>query len=93
MNVEEEPPAPLPRGDIHAAGTPGGGCASGGLAGANTGDGEPDVAELQEAMGSGSFEAQESQSESDRTPEAGRSGGAVGGTPAGKRTRGRSRKG
>ena len=39
--------------DEHAAGTPGGGTASGGLAGSNEGRGEPNVADLQDAAGSG----------------------------------------
>ena len=39
--------------DIHAAGTPGGGTASGGLAGTNRGRGDPDDAELDGALGSG----------------------------------------
>jgi len=80
----------VPAGDAHAAGTPGGGTAMGGLAGTNEGHGDPDIADLQDAMGNGNFESQESQAEDDRTPKSGRSGGAVGGTPAGKRTRGRN---
>jgi RNA polymerase-binding transcription factor DksA len=78
----------VPSGDAHAAGTPGGGTALGGLAGSNEGRGEPDIADLQDAMGNGNFESQEEQAEDERTPKSGRSGGAVGGTPAGKRTRG-----
>jgi RNA polymerase-binding transcription factor DksA len=78
----------VPPGDVYAAGTPGGGTSMGGLAGSNEGRGDPDIADLQDAMGSGTFESQESQAEDDRTPKSGRSGGAVGGTPAGKRTRG-----
>ena len=73
------------RGDSHAAGTAGGGTALGGLAGGTAGCGEPDVAELDDALGSGDFDARE---ERDRNePQAGRSGGAVGGTPAGKRVK------
>lgn len=75
-------------GDIHAAGTPGGGSAVGGLAGSNSGYGDPDVEDLEEAMGSGTFDRRTPRDEPEQTPRAGRSGGAVGGTPAGKRTRG-----
>ena len=39
--------------DIHAAGTPLGGTASGGLAGTNAGRGDPDDADLESAFGSG----------------------------------------
>jgi RNA polymerase-binding transcription factor DksA len=77
----------VPPGDVYAAGTPGGGTAMGGLAGTNEGHGEPDIADLQDAMGNGTFESDESRAEDERTPKSGRSGGAVGGTPAGKRTR------
>ena len=44
------------REDIFAAGTPGGGAAAGGLAGTNVGDGDPDNADLENAMGSGTFD-------------------------------------
>jgi RNA polymerase-binding transcription factor DksA len=69
--------------DRHAAGTPGGGTAVGGLAGTNIGGGDPVNADLESMMGSGV----EADREDDRNPEAyaGPSGGAVGGTPAGKR--------
>jgi RNA polymerase-binding transcription factor DksA len=84
----EPRPDDEPRGDIHAAGTPGGGTAIGGLAGSNAGYGDPDVDELEEAMGSGSFDRRAPLDEPEQTPKAGRGGGAVGGTPAGKRSRG-----
>jgi RNA polymerase-binding transcription factor DksA len=71
--------------DEHAAGTPGGGAASGGLAGSNEGRGEPNVADLQDAAGSGVHDADEARAENPTTPRSGRSGGAVGGTPANKR--------
>jgi DnaK suppressor protein len=48
----------MDRGDIHAVGEAGGGTASGGIAGSNFGDGEPDTAELADAMGSGNYDAQ-----------------------------------
>jgi hypothetical protein len=46
-------------GDIHAAGTPGGGTAAGGLAGTNIGHGEPDDADLEDALGSGIYDNEE----------------------------------
>jgi RNA polymerase-binding transcription factor DksA len=86
-----EPPEEKP--DIHAAGTAGGGTAVGGLAGTNIGDGAPSGAGLEDAMGSGNFDAEEADAE-DNDAYAGASGGAVGGTPAGKRARGgRARRG
>ncbi|MBX3443705.1 MAG: TraR/DksA C4-type zinc finger protein [Planctomyces sp.] len=72
-------------GDTHAAGTAGGGTAIGGLAGANVGRGDPEISVLQDATGSGNFDAREQDDEEDLTPHAGPGGGAVGGTPAGKR--------
>jgi hypothetical protein len=71
-----------------AIGTPGGGTASGGLAGVNLGDGSPDEVDLGRAMRSGRFD-HSGDTVDDGEPESGRSGGAVGGTPAGKRGRGR----
>jgi len=44
------------REDISAVGTPGGGMAAGGLAGTNIGDGDPDNADLENAMGDGAFD-------------------------------------
>lgn len=71
--------------DRHGAGTAGGGLAAGGLAGTNSGDGEPDEELIDEALGSG--EADNSGDRvADDQPQSGRTGGAVGGTPAGKRT-------
>jgi len=77
-------------GDIHAAGTPGGGTAYGGLAGTNIGDGDPDNAPLEDALGSGVRENDESPDEDEEQEEAfgGTAGGAVGGTPANKRAKG-----
>lgn len=40
------------RGDVHAVGDAGGGTAFGGLAGSNSANGEPNIADIQEAMGS-----------------------------------------
>jgi len=82
----ESPPPHIHRGDVHAAGTAGGGTAVGGLAGGNEGDGDPVIAELDEATGSGNFDVEDDRVD-DRTPLSGRSGGAVGGTPAGKRAK------
>ena len=67
-----------------AAGTPGGGMASGGLGGVNTGDGSFDDEELGEAMSSGLADHSGDILDTEE-PEAGPSGGAVGGTPAFKR--------
>ncbi len=69
--------------DRQAAGTPGGGTEVGGLAGTNFGEGDPDLEELHEAMGTGTEPEAE-----DEASYSGRSGGAVGGTPAGKRSSG-----
>jgi RNA polymerase-binding transcription factor DksA len=73
--------------DLHAVGTPGGGTAVGGLAGTNVGDGDPADAALEEAMGSGNFDVTD---EGDRPAiedaYSGPAGGAVGGTPANKRS-------
>ncbi len=77
-----------PLDDRHAAGTPGGGSAVGGLAGTNVGDGDPDdLAGMSDAMGGGD-EDREPSEEGDGVPYAGPSGGAVGGTPAGGRSAG-----
>jgi DnaK suppressor protein len=72
--------------DEHAAGEPGGGGAMGGLAGSNSGDGEPQVADLQDAAGSGAFDVDDARDNPPEAPRSGRSGGAVGGTPARKRS-------
>lgn len=103
----EGPPPGAPGGpeegpagsDPHAAGTPGGGTAIGGLAGTNVGAGEPDDSDLEGAMGGGAFDAmiEGEQAPTPRKPAgeedaaggySGHSGGAVGGTPVNKRTRG-----
>jgi RNA polymerase-binding transcription factor DksA len=75
------------RGDVHAAGTPGGGGSSGGLAGTNEGRGDPEVGELEESMGSGDFDMIDARDSEPDEPRAGRAGGAVGGVPANKRAR------
>lgn len=72
--------------DEHAVGEPGGGTAIGGLAGSNSGDGTPEISDLQDAAGSGDFDV-ESSRDDDQAPRSGRSGGAVGGTPARKRAK------
>jgi RNA polymerase-binding transcription factor DksA len=87
VNPLESPAPPTHRGvDVHAAGTAGGGTAVGGLAGGNEGYGDPVVAELDEATGSGNFDVEDDRAD-DRTPLSGPSGGAVGGTPARKRAK------
>jgi DnaK suppressor protein len=82
----EFPPARLRRGDVHAAGTAGGGTAVGGLAGSNEGYGDPVIVELDGATASGNFDVEDDRTD-DRTPQSGFSGGAVGGTPARKRAK------
>jgi RNA polymerase-binding transcription factor DksA len=73
--------------DPHAAGTPGGGSAIGGLAGTNIGEGDP-VDDLEAAMG-GSYDFENHLDDADDgNAFSGRSGGAVGGTPANKRVNG-----
>lgn len=47
------------RGDVHAAGDAGGGTAWGGLAGSNRDHGDPFIANLQDAVGSGNTDASE----------------------------------
>jgi hypothetical protein len=73
--------------DIYAEETPGGGSAVGGLAGMNEGHGEPNLPELEQAGGSSNFDVAEAREPAD-TAQGGPSGGAVGGTPAGKRASG-----
>jgi RNA polymerase-binding transcription factor DksA len=79
--------------DIHAAGTPGGGSAVGGLAGVNTGAGDPADADLENAMGSSAYDATLEEDQSEINAYSGRSGGAVGGAPAGKRALGGKHRG
>ena len=75
--------------DQHASGTPGGGSALGGLAGTNVGDGEPDDEPLETAMGSGSFDVTDEADEPAADDAySGPSGGAIGGSPANKRSTG-----
>jgi hypothetical protein len=77
--------------DTHAAGTPGGGSAVGGLAGTNIGRGDPRGANLENAMGSSNFDVAIDADEGNQAY-SGPAGGAVGGTPANKRSRGGKRK-
>jgi len=84
---ELDPRERQPAVDRHAVGTPGGGMAGGGLAGTNTGDGAPANAYLDEAMGSGIHDTAD-EDEEENQGYSGPSGGSVGGTPAGKRSRG-----
>src|SRR5215471_16148167 len=78
-------PPPSRLGDHHAAGTPGGGTEVGGLGGTNVDEGSPRNADLEEAMGTGTHAPE---AEDQAEGEGGISGGAVGGTPAGKRSSG-----
>jgi hypothetical protein len=75
------------RADVHAVGTPGGGGSTGGLAGTNEGRGDPEVGDLEEAMGSDYFDLLDARDAEPDEPRSGRAGGAVGGVPAGKRAR------
>lgn len=76
-------------GDRHMQGAPGGGLASGGLAGANVGDGSPDDADIERGFGSGLDDDSGDRDFEEKEPAAGRGGGAVGGTPANKRGKAR----
>jgi hypothetical protein len=82
----ETPAGHRRHGDVHAAGTAGGGTAVGGLAGGNQGNGDPVIIDLDDATGSGNFDIDEDRAD-DRTPTSGFTGGAVGGTPANKRAK------
>ena len=75
------------RGDTHAAGTPGGGAAIGGLAGTTKGDGSPDIHDLQEAMGSGNYEFTEGDAENGGAPTADIGGSAASRMPVSKSRR------
>jgi hypothetical protein len=68
-----------------AAGTAGGGLAAGGLAGTNAPDGEPEAG-MEEALAFGPADRAGDEQQAGE-PQGGRAGGAVGGTPAGKRAR------
>ncbi len=82
----EERDVPERAGDRHAAGTPGGGTASGGLAGTNVGHGDPEDVDLDDALGSGVLDS--AGEDEGGPPYAGGAGGAVGGSPAEKRASG-----
>lgn len=64
--------------DPDAAGSPGGGTEVGGLGGTNIGDGAPENADLEEALGTDLHP----DDEQGQPPYSGHAGGAVGGTPA-----------
>lgn len=89
LRPDEMPPGQSsvdPAGGSNAAGTPGGGLASGGLAGTNAGGGGYDDDVRQEdAMSAGIYDHSGDKVDEEQ-PEAGQSGGAAGGTPAGKRS-------
>jgi hypothetical protein len=73
--------------DVGAVGVPGGGLAAGGLGGTNSPDGLPDDEKsLEDAMAYG-YEDTAGDEQRAHEPQSGRAGGAVGGTPAGKRAR------
>jgi hypothetical protein len=89
----DEPPRPAGSagGGINMSGIPAeGGLAEGGLGGTNFGDGsltDEAVTEMENAYGAGIYDVPNDEESLD-TPFAGRSGGAVGGTPANKRVTG-----
>jgi hypothetical protein len=85
-DVDERPQRSNGADDTHAAGTPGGGTASGGLAGTNVGDGDPDNVDLEDALGSGIRDT--AGEDADAPAYGGEAGGAVGGSPARKRASG-----
>jgi len=84
-NLETETTGGELAGDVHAAGTAGGGTAVGGLAGTNVGEGDPADVDLEDAMGSGNFDVSLEEDDDPTTAYSGPSGGAVGGTPANRR--------
>lgn len=86
-DLESERDERRSRSDQHAVGTPGGGGPHGGLAGSNQGNGDPNISELEDDMGSSYSEVEDARDDDRNEPKSGRSGGAVGGTPAGKRAR------
>ncbi len=73
--------------DTHAAGTAGGGTAVGGLAGTNIGNGDPAIADLQDAAGSGNFDRNDARDDHSPAPHAARNGSAIRGTPKNKRAK------
>jgi RNA polymerase-binding transcription factor DksA len=75
-------PRPGAYTDVHAAGTPGGGSAVGGLAGTNIGEGDPDDGDLEDAMGSSNFDQELDDDHEDTSSYSGPTGGAVGGAVA-----------
>jgi len=86
--TDDDPGHGEDHGDVHAAGSAGGGTAVGGLAGTNIGEGDPDDGNLEEAMGSGNYDQALEDDHEDTTSYSGRSGGAVGGAVADLRASG-----
>lgn len=77
-------------GEENMSGTPGGGMASGGLAGTNAPSGavEGEIDELSDGFGDGIRDVSGAEETTGAPPYAGHSGGAVGGSPAEKRAKG-----
>lgn len=77
-------------GEENMSGTPGGGMAAGGLAGANAPSGgvDDEVDALSDAFGDGTQDVPGLEENGGGPPYGGPSGGAVGGTPAEKRAKG-----
>ncbi|MHB8900131.1 MAG: hypothetical protein ACYC6Y_15385 [Thermoguttaceae bacterium] len=88
----DDPPGPAgsAAGGKNMSGIPPGGLAAGGLGGTNSPSGAIDgeVDELTNAYGDGTQDISGSEEIADDPPYSGPSGGAVGGTPAGKRVNG-----
>ena len=85
--IESDAESPLPPGDVHAAGTPGGGTAVGGLAGSNAGHGDPGCGRPAGRDGQRRFGRTRGPSRHRSRAQIGTLWGAVGGTPANKRNR------
>lgn len=74
-------------GGIHAAGSGAGGMAGGGLGGTNAADGSNEDPDIEDSLGS-SLADRGGEDDENGPPYSGQAGGAVGGTPAGKRATG-----
>jgi hypothetical protein len=71
--------------DDNMSGTAGGGLAAGGMGGTNAGDGSIEDQDIDGALGSADADTSGDNIDEVDEPQSGRSGGAVGGTPAHKR--------
>ena len=71
--------------DRNMSGAAGGGLAAGGMGGTNNGDGSIDDVNIAGALGSADADHNGDNIDEGEEPQSGRSGGALGGTPAHKR--------